>query len=101
MQPLEIKSPELQDIFKTKFHSDSEKFMESIVSFIQDNKKVIDSYFTQKSKPTFEYKTLDPMKHYYKLSNDDIEEDAPMSNPFEKVEDSVEFAKKLHESSYR
>jgi len=101
MQPLEIKSPELQDIFKTKFDSDSQKFMESIVSFIQDNKKVIDSYFSDKDKPTFEYQKLDPMKHYYKISTDEIAEDAPMSNPFEEVEDSVEFAKKLRESSYR
>jgi len=92
MQPLEIKSPELQDIFKTKFGSDSQKFMELIVSFIRDNKKVVDGYFRDKDKPTFEYQKLNPMQHYYKISTDEIEENAPMSNPFEEVEDSVEFA---------
>ena len=43
MLQLQINSPEMQDIFETKFHSNQEKFMEFIVSFIQDNKRAIDN----------------------------------------------------------
>jgi hypothetical protein len=42
----------MQDIFETQFHSNQEKFMEFIVAFIQDNKKVVDNYFQKKSKPS-------------------------------------------------
>jgi len=97
MQPLQINNPQLQDIFKTKFHSNQEEFMESILSFISDNKKVIDNYFQQKNKATLKYKKLDPMKHYYKLEN--VESSEQMSNPFEEVEDSVAYAKKLRQDS--
>jgi len=38
----------MRDIFENKFHSNQEKFMEFIVNFIQDNKKVVDNYFTKK-----------------------------------------------------
>ena len=68
-----------------KFYSNQEEFMEFIVFFIQDNKKVVDNYFAKKSKTTFKYKKLDPMENYYKLS----------------VEDSVVLAKKLKEKSHR
>jgi len=99
MQQLQLNSPQMKDIFETKFHSNQEEFMEFIVSFIQDNKKVVDNYFAKKSKITFKYKKLDPMENYYKLSVD--ESDTEMSNPFENVEDSVALAKKLREKSYR
>ncbi|MBN2824521.1 MAG: hypothetical protein JXQ76_04285 [Campylobacterales bacterium] len=99
MQELQINNPQLQDIFKTKFHSNQEQFMESILSFIQDNKKVIDSYFQQKKKPTFKYKKLDPMQNYYTI--DKIDDNKAMSNPFEDVQDSVVYAKKLRQDSYR
>jgi hypothetical protein len=45
---LQINNPEMRDIFENKFHSNQEKFMEFIVNFIQDNKKVVDNYFTKK-----------------------------------------------------
>lgn len=93
MQPLQISNPELQDIFKTRFDSNQEKFVESILSFISDNKQVIDSYFLQKKKPAFKYKKLNPMQHYYKVES--IDKHETMTNPFEDVEDSVAFAKKL------
>jgi len=99
MQQLQINSPEMQDIFETKFHSNQEKFMEFIVSFIQDNKRAVDNYFHKKDKPTFQYKKLNPMENYYKLSIDESE--TVMTNPFKDVEDSVAFAKKLREDSYR
>lgn len=99
MLPLQINSPEMQDIFETKFHSNQEKFMEFIVSFIQDNKKAVDNYFHKKNKPTFKYKKLNPMENYYKLSVD--EKETEMTNPFKDVEDSTAFAKKLREDSYR
>ena len=53
MTQLQINSPEMQDIFETKFHSDQEKFMEFIVSFIQDNKKIVDNYFHKNNRPIF------------------------------------------------
>jgi len=99
MLHLQINSPEVKDIFETKFHSNQEEFMEFIVTFIQDNKKAIDAYFSKKSKSNIKYKKLDPMKNYYTLSVDKNETN--MTNPFEDVEDSVIFAKKLREESYR
>ena len=99
MLQLQINSPEMQDIFETRFHSNQEKFMEFIASFIQDNKKVVDNYFHEKSKPSFKYKKINPMENYYKLHVD--EDETEMSNPFKDVKDSVDFAKKLREESYR
>jgi len=97
---LQINNPEMRDIFENKFNSNQEKFMEFIVNFIQDNKKVVDNYFTKKnSKPTFQYKKLDPNQHYYTLSVDETKTD--MTNPFANIKDSVEFAKRLREESYR
>ena len=99
MLQLQINSPEMQDIFETKFHSNQEKFMEFIVSFIQDNKRVVDNYFHKNNRPKFKYKKLNPMENYYKLSVDESETE--MTNPFKDVEDSVAFAKKLRENAYR
>ena len=53
----------------------------------------------QINKPTFKYKKLNSMENYYKLSVDESE--IEMTNPFKDVEDSVAFAKKLREDSYR
>jgi len=97
MTQLQINSPEMQDIFETKFHSNQEKFMEFIVSFIQDNKKIVDNYFHKNNRPVFKYKKLNPMENYYKLSVDESEKE--MTNPFKEIEDSVTFAKKLREKS--
>jgi len=99
MTQLQINSPEMKDIFETRFNSNQEKFMEFIVSFIQDNKNIVDNYFDKKKKSTIKYKKLDPMENYYKLPSDDNEME--MTNPFEEVKDSVAFAKKLREESYR
>lgn len=100
MTQLQINSPEMQDIFETKFHSNQEKFMEFIVSFIQDNKRAVDNYFHKNNKPTFNYKKLNPMENYYKISVNESEMEE-MTNPFKDVKDSVSFAKKLREDSYR
>ena len=99
MIQLQINSPEMQDIFETRFHSNQEKFMEFIVTFIQDNKKVVDNYFHKKSKPTIKYKKLNPMENYYTLDVD--ENETEMTNPFKDVKDSLTFAKNLREESYR
>ncbi len=99
MIQLQINSPEMQDVFETQFHSNQEKFMESIVAFIQDNKKVVDNYFQKKNKVTIKYKKLNPMENYYTLKVDESETE--MTNPFSKVKDSVAFAKNLREESYR
>jgi len=99
MTQLQINSPEMQDVFETKFHSNQEKFMEFIVSFIQDNKKIVDNYFHKNNRPVFKYKKLNPMENYYKLSVDERKKE--MTNPFKEIEDSVTFAKKLRENSYR
>ena len=99
MLQLQINSPEMQDIFETKFHSNQEKFMEFIVSFIQDNKRAVDNYFDKNNKVTFKYKKLNPMENYYKLPAEESETE--MTNPFKDVEDSSALAKKLRENSYR
>jgi len=96
---LQINSPEMQDIFETRFHSNQEKFMEFIVSFIQDNKKIVDNYFRKKNKPLFKYKKLNPMDNYYTLPID--KNQTEMTNPFKDVKNSVAFAKSLREESYR
>jgi len=96
---LQINSPEMQDVFETQFHSNQERFMESIIAFIQDNKKVVDNYFHKKNQPTIKYKKLNPMEHYYTLDVDESE--TGMTNPFKDVKDSVAFAKNLREESYR
>ena len=99
MIQLQINSSEMQDIFETKFHSNQEKFMEFIVTFIQDNKKVVDNYFQKKSKPTIKYKKLNPMENYYTLDVD--ENETEMTNPFKELKDSVAFAQYLREESSR
>ena len=70
-------------------------FLESLkdkgVSIIKSNKSIDNS--------SFKYKKLDPMQNYYTLSAKSSEE--KMTNPFKDVKDSVEFAKKLREESYR
>jgi len=99
MLQLQINSPEMQDIFETKFHSNQEKFMEFIISFIKDNKRTVDNYFHKQNKTTLKYKKLNPIENYYKLAVEEGE--VEMTNPFKDVEDSVTFAKKLRENSYR
>jgi len=99
MQQLQLNSPQMQDIFKTKFHSNQEEFMEFIVSFIQDNKNIVDKYFDKNRKPHIAYKKLNPMENYYQLESEESE--GGMTNPFEDIEDSVAFAKELREKSYR
>jgi len=99
MLQLQINSPEMQDIFETKFHSNQEKFMEFIISFIKDNKRTVDNYFHKQNKPTLKYKKLNPMENYHKLAVEEGE--VEMTNPFKDVEDSAVFAKKLREDSYR
>ena len=99
MIQLQINSPEMRDIFEIKFHSNQEKFMEFILSFVQDNKNIVDKYFEKNKKPHISYKKLNPMENYYQL--EDEESDTEMTNPFEDVEDSVAFAKELRAKSYR
>ena len=99
MVQLQISSPEMKELFETKFHSNQEKFMEFIISFVQENRGAIDHYFHKQHRPTFTYKTLNPMEHYYTLPVDDMETE--MTNPFKDVTDPVSFAKKLRENSYR
>jgi hypothetical protein len=99
MTHLQINSPEMQDVFETRFHSNQEKFMEFIVTFIQDNKRAIDNYFQRKPQSGISYKKLNPQENYYTLSVD--ENETEMTNPFEHVEDAVALAKKLREASYR
>ena len=103
MKQLQIRTPQMQEIFETKFHSNQDKFMEFIVTFIKDNSKMVDNYFNKLDTSTecekIQYKKLNPMENYYQLSVD--ENDKDMTNPFRDVEDSVEFAKKLRESSQR
>ena len=103
MIQLQINNPEMRNIFETKFHSNQDKFMEFIISFIKGNNKVVNNYFnkmslSQKSE-SISYKKLDPMENFYKLSID--ENNIEMTNPFKNIEDSANFAKKLREDSYR
>ena len=41
---IKLDNPEMREIFETKFHSNQEEFMKCILSFIQDNKKLIRVY---------------------------------------------------------
>ena len=102
MMQLQINSPQMQEIFEHQFNSNQEKFMEFIVSFIKDNSKIVDNYFHKllsKEDEPLEYKKLNPMDNFYRLSAG--EKDTDMSNPFKGVEDSVSFAKRLRDESYR
>ena len=99
MTQLQINSPEMQDIFKRKFNSNQDKFMEFILSFLQDNKNIVDKYFEKNRESRIAYKKLNPMEHYYRL--EDEESEGEMTNPFDEVEDSISFAKELREKSYR
>ncbi|CAA6802938.1 MAG: Unknown protein [uncultured Sulfurovum sp.] len=47
----------------------------------------------------FSYQKLNPMESFYTLDKND--KDIEMTNPFEDLQDSVTFAKKLREDSYR
>ena len=84
MTQLQINSPEMQDIFKTKFNSNQDKFMEFILSFVQDNKNIVDNYFDKKKKFNITYKKLNPMENslrgvfnqYADSSKLDLEESA-------------------------
>ena len=96
---LQISNPDMQDIFETKFHSNQEKFLEFIITFVQENKKTLDSYFQKSNKPDIKYKKMNPMENYYTLPLDKGE--VEISNPFQNVTDSVSFAKELREKSYR
>jgi len=96
---LHINNPKMKNIFETQFQSNQEKFIEFIVSFIEDNKNAVENYFHKKNKPDIEYKKLNPMENYYTLEIDDNQTD--MTNPFKDVKDSVTFAKSLREKSYR
>jgi len=100
---LEISNPQMQKIFEIEFNSNVDKFMEFIIAFVKDNGKIVDDYFQKITNPSqakkFSYKKLDPMKNFYKLNKD--KSDIEMTNPFKDVQNSVLFAKKLRESSYR
>ena len=100
---LQISNPQMQQIFETQFGSNSDKFMQFIVSFLHDNSQIIDNYLhtvlSAKKSKKFVYQKLNPMDNFYELEKD--ESDIEMNNPFKNVEDSVAFAKKLREESYR
>lgn len=103
MMQLQISNPKMQKIFETQFHSNQEKFMEFIISFVKDNSKAVDDYFYKipiaKQSKSFSYKKMNPMNNFYNLDID--KSDTEMTNPFKDVQDSVAFAKKLRENSYR
>lgn len=100
---LQISNPQMQKIFETQFHSNSDKFMEFIVTFVKDNSKIVDDYFhnitTPKQSKKFSYQKLDPMDNFYTLDKDNS--DTKMTNPFKDIRDSVTFSKQLREDSYR
>jgi len=60
-----------------------------------NNPQIVDKYFDKKMK----YKRLNPMENYYTISID--ENQVEMTNPFKNIGNSVDFAKKLREESYR
>ena len=79
-----IENPELEEIFRTKFDSNTEKFTEFIIAFIKDNKDILENYSQKQKEPKFEYKKLNPMENYYILESDNL--DSEITNPFEDIE---------------
>ena len=103
MQELRITNPQMQKIFEREFQSNKDKFMEFILSFVKENGKMVDDYFSQITNPkkpkSFNYTKLNPMDNFYTLEKDNSDIEA--TNPFEEVEDTVTLAKKLREEAYR
>jgi hypothetical protein len=92
MLSLQIKNKEIESAFITKFNADKNKF----ISFIENSLKKLET-------PTdveFQFSRLDPLENYHTLEFND-ENKANLSNPFEKVQDTIAFSKKLRNSSYR
>jgi len=97
---LQIDNPDVQEIFEDMFHSNHERFANFIVSFLRRNRQHLgENIAASSSQPTFEYKKLNPLEHYYTLSPDAASDDR--TNPFADVRDSVAYAKTLREASYR
>ena len=91
MLALEIDNPEIELIFKTKFNSNKNNF----INFIQDSLKSLESV----DNDLFQFKKLDPKQNAYRMTN--LDENEELSNPFENVEDVFLFAKTLRERAYR
>lgn len=91
MLALEIDNPEIELVFKTKFNGNKNNF----INFIQDSLKNLESV----NNDELQFKKLDPKKNAYRMTNIDANEE--LSNPFEKVENVLSYAKSIRERAYR
>lgn len=91
MIALEIDNPEIELIFKTKFNSNKNHF----INFIQDSLKNLENI----NNDELQFKKLDPKQNAHRMTS--FDENKEFSNPFENVENVVSFAKSLRERAYR
>lgn len=91
MLALEIDNPEIELIFKTKFNGNKNNF----INFIQDSLKNLENV----NNDELQFKKLDPKQNAYRMTNIDANEE--LSNPFEKVDDVLSYAKSIRERAYR
>ena len=91
MLALQIKNKAIESAFITKFNADKNK----LISFIETSLKKLE----ETTENEFQFTPLDPLENYHTLDIDD--ETTNLSNPFEKVKDTIAFSKKPRNSSYR
>lgn len=91
MLALEIDNPEIELIFKKKFNSNKNKF----INFIQESLKNSENT----NNDEFQFKKLNPSQNAYRMTS--VDENEKLSNPFENVEDVLSFAQSLREKAYR
>lgn len=91
MLALQIKNKAIESAFITKFNADKNQ----LIRFIENSLTKLD----ESTENEFQFSPLDPLENYHTLDIDN--ETTTLSNPFEKVNDTIAFSKKLRNSSYR
>jgi len=91
MLALKIDNPEIEVPFKIKFNGNKEKF----INFIQLSLENLDD----SKNDEFQFKKLDPKQNSYFIVAANQTDN--LSNPFETIENVLEFSKSLREKAYR
>lgn len=90
MLAINIQDEEIENIFAKRFKSNKDEF----VKFIKQSLTKAND-----SETTFTYAKKDPMLHISKFQSDINNEE--LSNPFEHIDDVVEYSKKLRQGSWK
>ncbi len=91
MLDLQIDNYEIELAFKSRFNANKDK----LIAFIESSFKIPEAL----KNGEFIFNRLDPLNNYYKFEKSEYNDS--LLNPFVNINNTIEFSKKIRESSYR